>query len=126
MNPPKAFSISERLKSFKPAIDGLKWFLANEHNVRVHIFLSFCAVTSGLYLHISNNEWVAICICIGLVISLEAANSAIEKLVDLVSPEKNQLAGLVKDLAAAAVLVASITSLAVAIIIFFPKLFVLF
>jgi diacylglycerol kinase (ATP) len=61
-----------------------------------------------------------------MVLSLEAANSAIEKLVDLVSPEKNQLAGLVKDLAAAAVLIGSIIAIIVATLVFYPKICLLF
>ena len=86
----KSFSIYERIKSFKPALKGLKWLIQNEHNVRVHLFLSIISICAGLYFQISTNEWLAILICIGVVLSLEAINSAIEKLVDLVSPQKNQ------------------------------------
>jgi diacylglycerol kinase len=118
----KSFSVNERVKSFKPALNGLKWFLQNEHNVRVHLFLSFLAIIAGIYFKISSYEWIAILICIGMVLSMEAANSAIEKLVDLVSPQKNQIAGLVKDLAAAAVLIASMMAIVVAGIVFFPKI----
>jgi diacylglycerol kinase len=57
---------------------------------------------------------------------MEAANSAIEKLVDLVSPQKNQIAGLVKDIAAAAVLIASMMAILVAAMIFLPKIILLF
>jgi len=122
----KSFSIYERVKSFKPALKGLKWLIQNEHNVRVHLFLSFISICAGLYFQISTNEWLAILICIGVVLSLEAINSAIEKLVDLVSPQKNQLAGLVKDLAAAAVLIASIIAIIIATIIFLPRFIKLF
>ena len=99
----RPFSISERLKSFKPAINGLKWFFENEHNVRIHLFFSLISILAGFLLQISTSEWIAIVLCIGMVLALEAVNSAIERLVDLVSPEKNQLAGLVKDIAAGAV-----------------------
>lgn len=122
----KSFSISERVRSFKPAINGLKWFLHNEHNVRVHIFLSVLSICAGIYFQITINEWMAIFICIGMVLSMEAANSAIEKLVDLVSPQKNQIAGMVKDLAAAAVLIASMIAIIIAIIIFLPRIWTLF
>ncbi len=122
----KSFSVSERIKSFKPALNGLKWFLVNEHNVRVHLFLSVLSICAGFYFQISTNEWIAILICIGMVLSIEAANSSIEKLVDLVSPQKNQIAGLVKDIAAAAVLIASMSALLVAAMIFVPRITILF
>ncbi len=122
----KSFSVSERVKSFKPALNGLKWFLVNEHNVRVHLFLSMLSICAGIYFQISTNEWIAILICIGMVLSMEAANSAIEKLVDLVSPQKNHLAGWIKDIAAAAVLIASIMALLIAAVIFLPKIMILF
>jgi diacylglycerol kinase len=118
----KPFSISERLKSFKPALIGLRWFLKNEHNVRVHLFFSVVSILCGILFQISKFEWIAITLCIGMVISLETINSAIERLVDLVSPEKNDLAGLVKDIAAGAVLLASIVSIIVAAFIFFPRI----
>jgi diacylglycerol kinase len=122
----KSFSVSERIKSFKPALKGLKWFLINEHNVRIHLILSIVSICTGIYFQISTNEWITILICIGLVLSMEAANSAIEKLVDLVSPQKNQIAGLVKDIAAAAVLIASMMAILVAAMIFLPKIILLF
>lgn len=122
----RKFSLNERLKSFRPALNGLKWFLQNEHNVRIHLFLSLLSVIAGIFFQISRNEWIGIILCMGMVLSLEAANSAIEQLVDLVSPKKNQLAGLVKDLAAAAVLIASLIAILVAALVFLPKLSLLF
>lgn len=122
----RKFSLNERLKSFRPALNGLKWFLQNEQNVRIHLFLSLLSVIAGIFFQISRNEWIGIILCMGMVLSLEAANSAIEQLVDLVSPKKNQLAGLVKDLAAAAVLIASLIAILVAALVFLPKLSLLF
>ena len=84
------------------------------------------SIGAGFYLQIPINEWLAVLICIGMVLSLEAVNSAIEKLVDLASPKKNELAGLVKYLGAAAVLIASIISIAVAAMVFLPKISLLF
>ncbi|MCX6186095.1 MAG: diacylglycerol kinase family protein [Bacteroidetes bacterium] len=123
---PKPFSINERIGSFKPAIAGLMWFFKKEHNVRIHIFVAILAILGGLYFHISNNEWLVIILCIGIVLTIEALNSAIEKLVDLFTIEKNSQAGLIKDLAAGAVLISSIMALIAAVIIFFPKIMVLF
>ena len=80
-------------------------------------------VTAGWYFEISKGEWLAIVICIGLVMVTELINTAIEILVDCVSPEFNVKAGLVKDIAAGAVLVAALVALLVAFIIFVPKIF---
>ena len=82
-----------------------------------------CSLLAGWCFDISKMEWVAVVICIGCVFAMELVNTAIERLVDLVSPKFNAKAGLVKDIAAAAVLIASMMSLAVGLIIFVPKIF---
>lgn len=79
------------------------------------IFFSFL-------LQISTLEWLIVIFCIGLVLTAEIFNSAIEVLTDIVSPESNPRAGLVKDMAAGAVLIAAITSAIIGLIIFVPKL----
>jgi diacylglycerol kinase len=71
-------------------------------------------------------EWVALVICIVLVLALEAVNTALEYLTDLVSPEYHPLAGKAKDVAAAAVLIAAIGAVWVGILIFMPYLSALF
>ena len=81
---------------------------------------------AGFLLQISLFEWVAVVLCIGLVITLELINSAIENMSDFVSPEKNDIIKKVKDLSAAAVFIAAICSAIVGIIIFLPKIIVLF
>ena len=65
---------------------------------------------------------MAIVICIGLVIAAELFNSAIERLVDLVSPQRHPVAGQVKDIAAGAVLVCALAAMVVGLIIFVPYL----
>lgn len=116
------FSIKDRLKSFEYAIAGIKYTLLTQHNILIHITLTIIAVILGFLLKISNIEWVAIVIVIGLVISAEVFNTAIEELVDFISPQKNKKAGIIKDLAAGAVLVLSIAALITGIIIFLPKI----
>lgn len=84
--------------------------------------LGLIAVAFGFLLDISKTEWVAICIIIGLVLAFETFNSAIESIVNLVSPEYHPLAGKIKDLAAGAVLILSITSVVIGLLIFIPYL----
>ncbi len=117
------FSVINRLKSFKYAFDGLKLFFVNDHNGRVHLFAAAVAIALSFYLKLSALEWIAILAVISAVIVAEIFNSSIEKLADVVSPDFHPKIKIVKDLAAAAVLVAAFLALAVGVIIFIPKLF---
>lgn len=93
-----------------------------DHNGRVHLFASVIAIGLSFYLKLSALEWIAILSVISVVIVAEILNSAIEKLADVVSPGFHPKIKIVKDLAAAAVLVAACLALAVGSIIFIPKL----
>ncbi len=115
--------VQTRLKSFKYAFKGLILIFREEPNARIHLLAAICAVIAGLCLNINSMEWIAITFAIGLVITLEIVNSAIEKIADFISPEKNEIIKNIKDLSAAAVLVVSITALIVGLIIFLPKLY---
>jgi len=121
----KKFSITDRLKSFGYAINGLRYSIRTQHNILIHIILAIIAITLGFLLNISNFEWIAIIIIIGLVISAEIFNTSIEELVNLVSPHKNEKAEIIKDLAAGAVLILAITAFITGLIIFLPKIIIL-
>jgi len=95
----------------------------NEHNFWIHLVIMVLVIGFGFVLKISNVEWMMTIFCIGFVLASEIFNSAVEVLVDLVSPEHNPKAGLTKDMAAGAVLVSSITAAIIGLIIFVPKLF---
>jgi diacylglycerol kinase (ATP) len=116
----KNFSIYERIASLLPAIRGIKFVLMNEHNAWIHLTASIAAIILGIVFNIGKTEWLVILLCIGFVMALEVLNSAIEKLVDLVSPGKNEKARLVKDISAGAVLIAAVISLIAGLIIFIP------
>ncbi len=82
------------------------------------IFISaILTVLAALFLKVNSNDWCILLICIGLVMALEMMNSAIEGIVDLVSPQQNEKAGQIKDMAAGAVLIASIVSFIIGILI---------
>lgn len=115
--------IIERLKSFAPAFKGLFWFFRNEKNARVHLLAIVVVVAAGFYFDIEKTEWLVIVLTIGIVVTAEALNTAIEKWVDLVSPERSEKAGRIKDIAAGAVLFAALAAICIAGIIFLPKLF---
>ena len=116
------FSIKKRIDSFSYAIKGLKLFFKTQHNSWIHIVATILAVTLGFYLKLNSTEWLAIIFVSGLVFVTEIINTAIEYLTDHVSPQYHEQAGKVKDLAAAAVLFASIIAVITALIVFLPKL----
>lgn len=118
----KSFLNKEK-KSFAYAFKGLGVFFRDEVHARVHLLAMALTSLAGFYYQISTNEWLVLCLFFAFIIALEIVNTAIERLVDLVSPNHNKLAGQVKDLAAAAVLWASFFAVIAAAIIFYPKLF---
>lgn len=117
------FSIRDRIRSFGYAIEGLKTLWKEEHNARIHILISVCAILLSFALKISLIEWALIMVCIGFVIALEIINTGIEHIADFISPEKHSMIQKIKDLSAAAVLVGAIVALSVGLLIFMPKIF---
>ena len=81
-----------------------------------------CGSHCRIVLGITRMEWMIIILCIGVVIAAELFNTAIEKLVDLVSPQQHPVAGQVKDIAAGAVLVCAATAAIIGLIVFIPYL----
>jgi undecaprenol kinase/diacylglycerol kinase (ATP) len=116
------FSIQSRISSFRFAFNGLRILTTEEHNSRIHIFMAIQTIIIGSIVHLSATEWMAIVFAIGFVISTEILNTAIENIADFVSPGRNQHIKKIKDLAAASVLVSTLTSITIGFIIFIPKL----
>ena len=113
--------MKNRIRSFGYAFKGIKAVFGNEANMNIHLIMSILVIICGFIFKISITEWMLCIICFGLVISLEMLNSAIENLVNLVSPEQNKIAGKIKDISAGAVLIAAICAAIVGLIIFVPK-----
>ena len=109
-------------KSFQYAWQGLKLAMAEQRNLRFHSVIALLVVVLSFVLQISFIEWGIIIVCIGMVISAELFNSAIEKWVDVVSPERNKKAGDIKDISAAAVLILAIMAVIIGCIIFGKQL----
>lgn len=120
------FSLIKNLHRFKFAFQGLKVLVKEEHSARIHLFATVCVLASGFIFKISAFEWMAIIFAAGLVISLETVNSSIENMADFISPEKHPRIKKIKDLAAASVLIGAITALAIGLIVFVPKIIILF
>ena len=116
----KKFTLRARLRSFVFAGRGLFYVLKNEHNIRIQMAIGLAVIGLGILFKISRLHWILAMLCMGLVISAETMNTALEKLTDKVSPHASKDAGLVKDIAAGAVLVATITAVIVGLLIFIP------
>jgi diacylglycerol kinase (ATP) len=113
---------NKRLMSFVYAFRGLWLLFRTETNAQIHLAILICVVVAGGYFDLSTLEWIALLLCFGLVIGMEALNTALEKLTDLASPQIHPLAGKAKDLAAGAVLWVAIIAILVGVIIFAPKM----
>ena len=110
------------INSFKYAIEGIIASFKSERNMKIHILATIIVVILGLILKINVVEWCFCIVLIILVISAELFNTAIENIVDMISPEKNEKAKLVKDISAGAVLVLAIGAFIIGMIIFIPKI----
>lgn len=117
--------VKKRLASFGYAFQGIATLFREEPNAVIHLLMAVLAIFLGFLLKISMGEWLAIVVCVGLVLSMEALNSAIENLSDFSTKEKHPLIKKAKDLSAAAVFICAMASLIVGIIIFLPKLIAL-
>ena len=110
--------------AFRNAFVGIGDFL-RERNSRIHLLAGVAAVALAAALRISGVEWAVIVLTIALVLTAEALNCAIERVVDLASPGRHELARQAKDLAAGAVLIASIAACVIGAIVFVPRLIAL-
>jgi diacylglycerol kinase (ATP) len=118
----KESSWKKRAASFSYAWKGIKVFFQTEHNAWIHGFLTLAALCMSVVLNVSKTEFILLLFVITLVWTMEIINTAIEKAMDFISLEKHPQIKLVKDLAAAAVLVSAVAAFVTGILIFLPKL----
>jgi len=112
------------MKSFKYAGEGAKHTLQTQRNIWIHIFIGIVVVLAGALFRVSQAELAALVLTITLVIVAEMFNTALEELVNLIKPEYHPQAALVKNVAAAAVLVTALSSVVVGGLIFLPKIII--
>lgn len=114
-----------RIKSFGYAGKGIIVLFQSQVNAQIHLVAIVLISALGVYLKLAALEWCVIAICMAIVLLAEALNTALEFLVDLVSPEYHPLAGKVKDVAAGGVLLSVIGCGVAWGIIYIPKLLAL-
>ena len=113
---------NKRKQAFKVAGIGLYRMFSSEAHAKIHLVAAVAAIALAAFLRCSALEWCAIILCIGIVISAEAVNTAVEKLADRITTERDPLIGAAKDVCAGAVLIVAAAALAVGLIIFLPKI----
>lgn len=114
------YDLKKQLCSFGYAWKGIQSCVGKEQNLSFHLIAAMAVIIAGIVLGITRTEWIMVVMCIGTVIAAELFNTAIEKLVDLVSPERHPVAGRVKDIAAGAVLICAVAAAIIGLIIFIP------
>lgn len=112
--------------SFGYAFAGIAYAFRTQRNFKIHSAIAIIAIILGFVLYIDMPSWVAVAICIFSMFAAELVNTAIESLVDLVSPEWSELAMRTKDCAAGAVCIVAFGSVAVACLVFIPRIVALF
>jgi diacylglycerol kinase (ATP) len=117
------FSIRARMKSFKFSFEGLAAFFRREHNSWLHFIATVAILVVCWVVGVTKTELLAIVFAIGFVWVAEIFNTCIERVMDYISMERHPDIKFIKDLASGGVLVAAITAVAVALIIFLPKFF---
>lgn len=125
MNEEKKFKIKSKklINSFKYAIEGICEAFKTERNMKIHIFVMILVIVAGILLKINKLEWIICVLCFAMVIGGELLNTAIETVIDIVMPYKNEKAKIAKDVSAGAVLVFAIGAVICGLIIFVPKIF---
>ena len=115
------FEAKRLINSFKFAGVGIFTALKKERNMKIHFFAMILVIILGIVFKIEPLEWIICVIMFGGVIGAEMFNTAIETVVDLVTPYKNEKAKIAKDVAAGGVLVWAIAAAVVGAIVFVPK-----
>ncbi|MBL7561157.1 diacylglycerol kinase family protein [Olleya sp. YSTF-M6] len=115
--------VVNRIKSVGYAFKGMLMLLKTEASIKIQFCIAVIVTIAGLYCNISATEWIMQCFAIGLVMSIEGVNTAIEAIADFIHPEHHEKIGFIKDIAAGAVFIASIASTIIGLIIYIPKLF---
>ncbi len=110
-----------RLKSIGFAFHGARKLITTEHSVMVQSTIALLLVAAGFYFNISQTEWLFQTLAIGLVLSVEGLNTAVEKVADFIHPEFHERIGFIKDIAAGAVFFAALTAITIGLIIYVPK-----
>lgn len=110
-------------RSFQCARDGILHVIKTQRNARIQLAIGLVAVGVGLWVDLAPVEWAILSVAVSLVLFAEMVNTALEALADAICPDHNPLVGIAKDIAAGAVLITALGSIAVGLFLFGPHLF---
>jgi len=114
--------IKNPFNSFKYAFEGLK-ILWEQNNFRIHVLASFLVILFSFILEVSQTDFIILLLCISMVLVTEALNTAIEKICDFIQPNIDPKIAVIKDIAAAAVVISAMVSAVVGVVIFWGYFF---
>lgn len=118
----RKFAFRERGKSFRCAVAGIRWLIVSEHNAKIHLAASAIVCTFAAVLRVSRSDWCWLIVAISLVWVVEALNTAFENLADVAAPDIHPVTACAKDVAAGAVLIASMAAAAIGLLVLSPYL----
>jgi diacylglycerol kinase len=114
------FDTKRFIRSFKYAFEGINYALNNDQNLVIHFIVALLVITISVLLRVTPYEMGLLGLTILVVISAEMVNSAIEKMVDLITKEHRAEAKIAKDVSSGMVLLTTIGSVIIGVLIFFP------
>lgn len=110
------------IEAFKKAVSGIIYSIKTQKNIKIQLLIAICVIVLGFILKFTTIEWIFIVFSIMFVIATEVINTSIETVVNMYTNKYNELAKIAKDVAAGAVLLASLNSVIVAILIIFSRI----
>lgn len=111
-----------RIVSFKSAFSGIFYNLRYETNFLIQFIIALLVIMAGIYFSLGLAKWVILILAMGAVLTAEAINTSIEKICDRFTEEKDPQVKIIKDSAAAAVLIISLAAALIGVVIFWPYL----
>lgn len=112
--------LKKEIRSFGNALRGLGFLAREEMHFRFHLYATVVTLALGFLFEISTTEWLVVLFCIGIVMTAEAFNTALEVVLNKLHPEQDPLIGKAKDIAAAAVLITGVISAVIGMTVFLP------
>ncbi len=114
--------IENRIKAFKFAFKGFYILISQEHSIIAQVIIAVLVTILGFVMNISPTEWLFQIFAIGLILSVESLNTAIERLADFIHPEHHKKIGIIKDIGAGAAFFAAVTAIIIGLVIYLPKI----
>lgn len=114
--------IRERWRSIRTAWQGVRYVLQTQQNARIHLLIALLVLIVAALFRVSRVEWILLLVMISIVWAAELFNTAVEVIIDHISPEQQRFARISKDVSAAGVLITAIISILVGGLIFGPRL----